>query len=307
MNFFNSDLSMSEVNNVLESAVLPPVKGLNNATAIYYRKYLFQKLLNGFDWDIPPTWSRDYFLYILFGWGCVAIFDSGADKFGIIPQRCGIYGYNVFYMPTKARVANPLLPEISDLDIDVNCAILRVNPNFTGVLDIVDYYAVKLAMISADIESVLFNSKLAYMFTVGNQAAAQSVKKAYDQISQGTPAVVVDKNLLKEDGSKSWEVFQQNLSQNYIVPDLLEDMRRIENDFCCKVGIPTTNTEKRERMSESEVTRNDIETESLIDGWLERLNDGISKANKMFPNLNLAVRKRWGDNDESNVINTRHI
>ena len=60
-------------------------------------------------------------------------------------------------------------------------------------------------------------------------------------------------------------------------------------------------------MSESEVTRNDIETESLIDGWLERLNDGISKANKMFPNLNLAVRKRWGDNDESNVINSRPV
>ena len=297
-------MSMSEVNNVLESAFLPPVKGLNNATALYFRKYLFQKLLSGFEWEIPKTWSRDYFLYTLFGWGAVAIFDSGADKFGVIPQRCGIYGYNVFYMPIHARVANPLLPDITELDIDVNCAILRVNPNFTGVLDVVDYYAVKMAMVSADIESVLFNSKLAYMFTVGNQNAAQSFKKAYDQIAQGTPAVVVDKSLLREDGTKTWEVFQQNLSQNYIVPDMLEDMRRIENDFCCKVGIPTTNTEKRERMSESEVTRNDIETEALIDGWLERLNDGIDKANSLFPALNLSVRKRWGENNARNVVDT---
>lgn len=307
MSYTYTELSMSEINNVLESAILPPVKGLNNATALYYRKYLFQKLLNGFKWEIPKTWSRDYFLYTLFGWGSVAVFDSGADKFGVIPQRCGIYGYNVFYMPQHARIANPLLPDITELDIDVNCVVLRINPNFTGVLDVVDYYAVKLAMISADIESVLFNSKLSYLFTVGNQAAAQAVKKAYDQVAQGNPAVVVDKNLMREDGSKCWEVFQQNLGQNYIVPDLLEDMRRVENDFCCKVGIPTTNTEKRERMSESEVTRNDVETEALIDGWLERLKDEVEKANNLFPNLNLSVQKRWSVKDESKSFDSRII
>lgn len=300
-----TDLSNSEVNNVLQAAFLPPVKGLNNATAMYYRKYLLQKLLSCFKWDIPPLWSRDYFLYVLFGWGYIGIIDTGADKWGVVPQRCGIYGYNLFYMPTKIRVHNPLLPEASEFTINEDCAVLKVNPNYTGVLDIVDYYAVKLAMMSADIESNLFNSKLSYLFTVADQTAAATVKKLYDQIGQGTPAVVVDKKILSESGEKTWQVFQQNLKQNYIVSDLLEDMRKVENDFCCKVGIPTTNTEKRERMSESEVTRNDVETEALIDAWLTRLTDDIENANRIFPSLNLKVQKRW--NNESDTVNTGSV
>ena len=297
-----TDLSSSEINNVLQAAFLPPVRGINNATAVYYRKYLLQKLLSCFKWDIPPLWSRDYFLYVLFGWGYIGIIDTGADKWGVVPQRCGIYGYNLFYMPTKIRVHNPLLPEASEFTINEDCAVLKVNPNYTGVLDIVDYYAVKLAMLSADIESNLFNSKLSYLFTVADQTAAATVKKLYDQIGQGTPAVVVDKKVLSENGDKTWQVFQQNLKQNYIVSDLLEDMRKVENDFCCKVGIPTTNTEKRERMSESEVTRNDVETEALIDTWLTRLSDDVETANRIFPGLNLKVQKRW--NNEINTYNS---
>lgn len=296
------DFSNSEINNVLNAAFLPPVKGLNNATAIYYRKYLLQKLISCFKWTIPALWSRDYFLYVLFGWGYIGIIDSGADKWGVVPQRCGIYGYNLFYMPTKIRVHNPLLPDANEFTINEDCAVLKVNPNYSGVMDIVDYYAVKLAMLSADIESNLFNSKLSYLFTVADQTAAATVKKLYDQIGQGTPAVVVDKKILTEDGKASWQVFQQNLSQNYIVSDLLEDMRRVENDFCTKVGIPTTNTEKRERMSESEVTRNDVETEALIDSWLTRLKDDVATANRIFPGLNLNVEKRW--NNESNTNNS---
>ena len=31
------------------------------------------------------------------------------DKFGTIFQPCGLYGYDVFYRPTHAVIANPLL------------------------------------------------------------------------------------------------------------------------------------------------------------------------------------------------------
>lgn len=300
--FENTSLTFSEVNNVLESALLPPIKGLNNFTALYFRKYLFQKLLSSFKWTLPKLWSRDYFQYVLFGYGFICVFDSKQDGFGVIPQRCGLSGYNLFYQPRTAIIANPLLPNTKNLTINEDCVVLKINPNYMGVLDIVDYYAVKMAMIAADIESNLFNSKLSYVFTVKNQAAANAVKKLYDQIAQGNPAVVVDKDLRTDDGNNTWELFQQNISGNYIVSDLLEDMRKIENDFCCKIGIPTTNSEKRERMSEAEVTRNDTETESLIVGWIERLNDDIEKANTLFPGLNLKVERRWKDN-ESNIIN----
>ena len=58
---------------------------------------------------------------------------------------------------------------------------------------------------------------------------------------------------------------------------------------------------ERERMSEAEITRNDVETESLIDGWMERLSDDILKVNKMFPTVNLKVERRWLNNESNNV------
>ncbi|MBO7261171.1 MAG: hypothetical protein J6U97_06770 [Bacteroidaceae bacterium] len=302
---YNSDLSMSEINNVLESAILPPIKGINNITALYFRKYLFQKLLSAFKWSLPELWNKDYFQYILYGIGYICVFDSGTDGFGVIPQRCGIFGYNLYYQPRQVVITNPLLPNTRYKTINEDCVVLKINPNYTGVLDIIDYYAVKMAMLSADLESNLFNSKLSYLFTVKNQATANAVKKLYDKIAEGDPAVVVDKDLRNEDGSANWEVFQQNLSGNYIASDLLQDMRRIENEFCCKVGIPTTNTEKRERMSEVEVTRNDIETESLIDGWIERLTDDINKVNHMFPNVNIKVERRW--NNDGNIVSSGSV
>ena len=59
-------------------------------------------------------------------------------------------------------------------------------------------------------------------------------------------------------------------------------------------------------MSEVEVTRNDVETETLIDGWIERLNDDIQKVNKMFPTVNLKVERRY-NTDAVNTVNSRSV
>ena len=59
-------------------------------------------------------------------------------------------------------------------------------------------------------------------------------------------------------------------------------MRRVENEFCTRVGIPNTNTDKKERMSTDEVNMNNAETTGLADQWLETLQDCSEKARDMF-------------------------
>ena len=67
----------------------------DNATTWYFKRYLIQKIISVFEFKgIPPEWSKDYFLYTLFCWGFVAIINT--DKFGVIPQHCSLYGYDVF-------------------------------------------------------------------------------------------------------------------------------------------------------------------------------------------------------------------
>ena len=72
----------------------------NNELFSFFRKYLIQKVLSVFKFKLPDNWAENYFLYTLFLEGYIAIINT--DKFGVIPQNCGLQGYNVMYQPTHA-------------------------------------------------------------------------------------------------------------------------------------------------------------------------------------------------------------
>ena len=59
-------------------------------------------------------------------------------------------------------------------------------------------------------------------------------------------------------------------------------MRKIENRFNTDFGIPNANTEKRERMIQSEVESNDADTRTRAEMWLANLKKSCEKTRKMF-------------------------
>lgn len=256
----------------------------------YFTKYLLQKAMSVFEWDLPETWNKDYFLYVLYCWGYVAVVNT--DKFGVIPQGCGLKGYDVFYAPTHAVIANPLLSGILEPRIGTQCELLKLQPDFSGILDLVGHYAEQMALASQSVSVNLLNSKLSYVFTAKTKALAESLKKMYDQIASGEPAVVIDSRLKNAaDGEETWKAFEQNVGGNYIVTNLLADLRKIEAMFDTEIGIPNANTDKRERLIQDEVNANNIETYSKCAMWLENLQDACKKVNDMF-GLSIAVRWR---------------
>ena len=270
----------------------------------YFTKYLLQKAMSVFEWDLPETWNKDYFLYVLYCWGYVAVVNT--DKFGVIPQGCGLKGYDVFYAPTHAVIANPLLSGILEPRIGTQCELLKLQPDFSGILDLVGHYAEQMALASQSVSVNLLNSKLSYVFTAKTKALAESLKKMYDQIASGEPAVVIDSRLKNAaDGEETWKAFEQNVGGNYIVTDLLADLRKIEAMFDTEIGIPNANTDKRERLIQDEVNANNIETYSKCALWLENLQDACKRVNDMF-GLSIAVRWRvipemGGASDDGNI------
>ena len=255
----------------------------------YFTKYLLQKAMSVFEWDLPETWNKDYFLYVLYCWGYVAVVNT--DKFGVIPQGCGLKGYDVFYAPTHAVIANPLLSGILEPRIGTQCELLKLQPDFSGILDLVGHYAEQMALASQSVSVNLLNSKLSYVFTAKTKALAESLKKMYDQIASGEPAVVIDSRLKNAaDGEETWKSFEQNVGGNYIVTDLLADLRKIEAMFDTEIGIPNANTDKRERLIQDEVNANNIETYSKCALWLENLQDACKRVNDMF---GLSISVRW--------------
>lgn len=259
--------------------------GLNR----YFERYLLQKAISVFEWKLPERWSKNYFLYVLYCWGFLAIFDS--KQFGVIPQGCSLRGYNIFYQPTNAIITNPLIKDIKEPEIGKECVIMRLQPDYGGIMDIVSYYANLMALASESLGVNLVNSKLSYVFGAENKAQAESFKKMFDQITSGNPAAFVDKTLFDENGQPRWFTFLNNLQANYVADRILSDMRTIENMFDTEIGIPNANTDKRERLITDEVNANNFETKSKCALWLESLKEGCKEANEMF-GLDLDVNWR---------------
>ena len=266
-----------------------------NATTRYFTRYLIQKIISVFEFKgIPETWSKDYFLYTLFCFGFVAIVET--DKFGVIPQHCSVFGYDVFYRPTNVNIANPLIRGNLTPRIGTECALIRMQPDYGSCMDIVSYYADLLSMATEALGVNLVNSKLAYVFACEDKTVAESFKKMYDQMNDGNPAVFADKKLFMDDGSPAWDTFQNNLKQNYIAKDILEDMTKIDARFCTEIGIPNVNMAKESGVTDNEVEANNIDTKTKASLWLETMQMGCKQVNDLF-GLNLSVDFRYKEED----------
>lgn len=277
------------------------VHSQDNATAWYFRRYLIQKILSVFEFkNIPDTWSKDYFLYTLFLWGFVAVINT--DKFGVIPQHCSLFGYDVFYRPTHASIANPLLRGNLKPQIGVDCELVKMQPDYGSCWDIVAYYGDLLALCTESLGVNLVNSKLAYVFACQDKTTAESFKKMYDKINEGNPAVFADRKLFDESGEPLWTTFQNNLKQNYVAGDMLNDMLKIDARFCTEIGIPNVNLAKKSGVTDNEVEANNIDTKSKAEIWLETIRDSLNKVNNMF-GLDINVDFRFKGDEYVSIDN----
>lgn len=277
--------------NAIDSCIQPSTIHVHdNALAAYIKRYLLFKVFSVFKFKLPKTWNLNFFRYTTFilGHGCTI----NTDKFGVIFQNCGLYGYNVNYQPTHAIVTNPLLSGIMQPQIGVQTEIIKINDDYGGIYDIVNYYGDLMALAAETSATNMLNSKTAFLYGASGKAIAETIKKAYDKFASGEPLIVVDKNLYDENGNLRLEMFQQHVKETYIAGDVLADMHKIELEFDTKIGIPNANTEKRERLIIDEVNANNVETECLSDIWLENLQDSFKRVNAMF-GLDLGVEKRY--------------
>ena len=273
--------------NAFTSPVTPSVvhtKG--NALSYYFRKYLFLEAVSMVKWTLPDTWPQNRLEYLVFGEGGVSVFNT--DRYGLVYDHMGLTGINVFYNPTHTVVANPFIKGTKYLQIGKQCEIIHLQPDYRGMVDIVAYYGDMMALAAQTIQSNLINSRLAYVFAAGNKAGAESFKKMFDQIMQGNPAVFVDSALLKTynksgaSGQAPWMYFATDLKGNFITNELLTALKTIKALFDTEVGIPNTNTSKKERMLTDEVNSNNVETAAKASLWLDSLQRGCERVHKLF-------------------------
>lgn len=244
-----------------------------NTSTIFYKERMLRKILELFSFSVPEEWDLDYFRQHLFLDGYVGVTDTAM---GVLALKCAASGYNVFERPTKLIFANPVLGNF-DRIIGMDCEVIRLQYNWLGIVPILDKYAYLLAMCDSAVSVNLMNSKVAFIATAEGKAAAETIKTAYQQISEGNPFVCMSKDSAD---SISWELL--NVKNTFIGNDVSLLKQTIWNEFLTEIGIPNFNRDKRERMITDEVNANNTETAFSMSHWLETIRAGMDRANTMF-------------------------
>ena len=292
-------LNYQQINIAAGSYTPSSVKSYNNKTFAFWERALFQRAQSVLDFEVPKEWDgkvKDFFLYCLFKYGYVAI--SKNEKFGQFFQPCTLSGYDFYYQPTKAIIANPMYS--AELEIGKEVQLLKLTPDYMGAWDIIFYTAEKLSILDNAINMSLINNKFAFFLGARNKTAGQALKKMLDLVNQGEPAVVYDLKLINDPTDKEMP-FQQwqrdNLKNSYLTTDQLMDFQTLINNFDAEIGIPTIPYQKKERMVTDEATARTYDAKARSVTWFNTLSSSIEEIKQLYPDINLSVKLHYDETE----------
>lgn len=271
----------------------PKIVDPKSSSFFYYESMLLRKAISIYELTgLPDNWDKDYILTKIMCNGFICITDTEA---GILPLECGISGVNVFSHPTTVNVANPVIGSF-ERTIDKDCALVKLQYNYSGINDILAHYATQLSECDSSIAVNLMNSKVTFIGLVGSKQQALSMKAMYDEITEGKPAVFVRGDQINGDN-----ILYNHVKENFVAGDIQMLKRKIMSEFLTEIGVNNANTDKRERLTDDEVQANDAEIQLNSSYWLEELREGFNRANKMY-NLNINIKVKDVYNTETEDI-----
>ena len=279
-------LNYDQINNI-EGHIQPSMlKYCNSITYAYWQRSLFQRAISTIKFTgLPDTWKgsiRDFFYWCIFAYGYVGVFET--DEFGLSFQPGSLYGFDFYYQPTEFIVANPKLQK--RFKIHEETELIKLTPDWKGIWDIISYYAMLLSALDSGINSSIINSKFAWMMGAKNKAAAETLKKIFDKVFSGDPAVVFDQSLLQIDSQSKEEAYtfleRSNLKQSYITTDLLMDRSTLLSSFDAEIGIRSLPYNKKERLVTAEAESREQDSTARLMVWKATLDSSLELVNNMF-------------------------
>lgn len=281
--------------NLYEGTMSPTGTGQNDLTTAYFWRCLYHRLMSVIEFSLPDGWNENYFKNVLYGIGFIGIIDS--PEYGIIPQICAVSGYGLYLQPTKILVAQPLVRFEGRRGED--CEIIKLTPDWRGVIDIVDHYAYELATAYTSVNVSLVNSRLSFLAYGKNKQALETLKVIAEKLSAGEPTIFIDKALKSEDINGEEPLFTTAFdpARNYITDKLLADMSTIINEFDREIGIPIVD-DKRERRIEAEVNALTSDAGCRLDVWRQCLTESIADVKAVFPSIDMSFKVKGGAGNE---------
>ena len=279
----------------------PFMNNAPNASMEYWARSLFQRLQALIDFEGLPqgsedaapdepvvqyAWDKDAFKFGLFMLGYQIVFRS--KSYGVVPQPGSVTGYGLQYQPSGAVINTPYFQFTRPLKIGVECELIKLTPDYTGIYDIITKYAAELKEIDTSIRSAARNSRLAYAMVASSDKSARALKAIRERVINGED-VIVDEKIARDKVNPEglpWYQFDRDLKSNFLLNDLLDARRTTLVDFYREIGVRMLD-DKKERMLTAEVDAGNAETFIRSEVWMETLKESCEKVNSMF---GLAIR-----------------
>ena len=197
----------------------------------YWERSLFQRMRTLFKIDGLPEGKagqaiidKDAFLYGLFMRGYLVCFNT--RQYGITFQPGTPTGYGLQGQPTGVQVATPYFNFSRPLTIGVECEVLKLTPDYTGIWDIVQKYARELQLVEIAIRQSSINARMAYILAASNDKQKASLESLMEKVANGSPYMIYNEGLKQnklQTGAPElpWAQWDRDLKKNFILSSSL--------------------------------------------------------------------------------------
>lgn len=246
----------------------------------HFRRRLIREVSNMFAWkgleelNIPV----DRMEYNLITTGRLMFFPEPTYGHLILPANAT--GYNLYNEPTRSRAIAPDGSQTFDFGertiiygytpepfATASSCVLLDNMLFGESLHtIIEFYARRLALIWASLDTNILWQNLPPIISVANDNVRLSIEKVLSEIYAGKPLIVKD-DMLKL-GNDSVQVGLVDVP--IIAKELLDTYQEVYNDFKQMVGIKASAVDKQSGVTETESTSNDQHIRTALDVMLSQ-------------------------------------
>lgn len=258
--------------------------------------YMLCRTQSMFKWhNLPDTIPEEYLESYLQTTGVCAVIKAGAKLYAVTG---GLGGEpDAYYQPTIFTVANPAIQTELKPDgmykIGEECAIIKNDPYYLGLLPMFKKYASQLAENELSLNIASINTRLQKTLRAKDDATKEACDKYLDDIAEGKLASILDDGFEDDD----LQALQMDASRTGAIGDLIEYQQYIKASWFNEIGLNANYNMKREALNAAETSINDDILFPLVDTMLAERQKACERINALFDtDISVELASSWEDN-----------
>lgn len=262
-----------------------------------YIRYFLARLQSMFIYEglpdtVPQKWLENL---LLVNGSCVWVMNG--DK-GLIVTRAGIGGEpDVYYIPTKAIVANPYVEEGVDRTYtrDVDCVVMVNDTYAQGLLPLIKKYSAMLVENEITMNIADIMARASILLSATDDETKQSAELWLKRLIEGELGIIGESDFVLSE--KALTVNNMSNAASTLT-DLIEYQQYIKASFYNDIGLQSNYNMKREAINSNESQLNEDMLHPFIDNMLKERQEALDRVNAMFgTNITVQFNSAWEINE----------